>query len=151
MSTSRQLTKFQILQRYQHTPVGSKASKMPFLELVAVAIHSIAVQLFNADTGLHKDAVWPSDETYRKNNLGPRWPTPFSLFDYALWDQYPDGPADAAGYWAENRIFGGVVLFGRGDDGAGVCFHVASLAEKRFTLRYEKPLVNETKTHSLTL
>lgn len=30
-------------------------------------------------------------------------------------DQYPDGDADVVGYWAENRIFGGVVLLDRSD------------------------------------
>jgi hypothetical protein len=38
--------------------------------------------------------------------------------------QYPDGLADVAGYWAEDQIFGGVVLFDRsqswcGSDGEG--------------------------------
>jgi hypothetical protein len=37
------------------------------------------------------------------------------------YDQYPDGLADVAGYWAEDRIFGGVVLFDRGDSGYEVC------------------------------
>ncbi|KAI1020993.1 hypothetical protein LB503_009995 [Fusarium chuoi] len=32
-------------------------------------------------------------------------------------DQYPNGAADTAGYWAEARIFGGVVVFDRGKDG----------------------------------
>ncbi|KAL2272638.1 hypothetical protein FJTKL_06252 [Diaporthe vaccinii] len=39
------------LQRYQDTPVGSKASKMPFVELVAVTIHNVAVELFKLVDG----------------------------------------------------------------------------------------------------
>lgn len=94
---------------------------MPFLELVAVATHTIAVNLYKLDLGLHKHAAQPSGENSKKNDQLGRWSLPFCVRFYAR-KEYPDGPADAAGYWAENRIFGGVVLFGRGDDGTGVCF-----------------------------
>ncbi|KAG8163372.1 hypothetical protein KVR01_006669 [Diaporthe batatas] len=116
------------LQQYQNTPIGSKASKMPFLELVAVTIHNIAVELFKlVNGGFHKDVIWPSDEAYQERNWS-RWPTPFCLLHYSKPEQYPDGIADLAGYWAEDRIFGGVVLFGRGtnDTGStydGIWFH----------------------------
>ena len=30
-------------------------------------------------------------------------------------ERYPRGKADVAGYWAEGKIFGGVVVFDRGD------------------------------------
>ncbi|KAL1867496.1 hypothetical protein Daus18300_006340 [Diaporthe australafricana] len=107
------------LQRYQNTPVGSKASKMPFIELVAVAVHSIAVELMNLDVGLHKDATRPSEEASVENTCSRRRATPFKLRFYSTPEQYPDGAAEMAGYWAEDRIFGGVVLFGRGEDGTG--------------------------------
>ena len=32
---------------------------------------------------------------------------------YCDYEQYPRGVADGVGYWAEGRIFGGVVLFDR--------------------------------------
>jgi hypothetical protein len=32
-------------------------------------------------------------------------------------EQYPEGIADMVGYWAENRILGGVALFDRGPSG----------------------------------
>lgn len=88
---------------------------MPFFELVAVTMHSIAAQLFRlVDGGFHKSPSWPGDDVYQQENL-LRPPTPFSLVNY--WKpQYPDGVADIVGYWAEDRIFGGVVLFGRGND-----------------------------------
>lgn len=37
--------------------------------------------------------------------------------DYSNWEQYPNGVADMVGYWAEFWIFGGVVLFDRGESG----------------------------------
>jgi hypothetical protein len=45
----------------------------------------------------------------------------FFHVDYMDHRQYPNGLADMAGYWAEDRIFGGVVLFDRGDSGYEVC------------------------------
>ncbi|KAG6364173.1 hypothetical protein INS49_005771 [Diaporthe citri] len=42
-------------------------------------------------------------------------PTPFFVGGYAASDRYPNGWADVAGYWAEHHIFGGVVLFDRGE------------------------------------
>lgn len=40
---------------------------------------------------------------------------PFSLISVWSHDGYPNGLADVVGYWAEARIFGGVVLFDRGE------------------------------------
>lgn len=71
------------------------------------------MELFKlVDEGFHKNVTWPSDEAY-KNKNGARWPTPFCLLHYSKPEQYPDGAADVAGYWAEDRIFGGVVPSGR--------------------------------------
>lgn len=44
-----------------------------------------------------------------------RPPTAFSNRIYVAIEQYPNGVADAVGYWAEARIFGGVVVFNRGE------------------------------------
>lgn len=111
---------------------------MPFLELAAVTIHNIAVELFKlVNGGFHKDIIWPSDEAYREQNWS-RFPTPFCLLHYSKPEQYPDGIADLAGYWAEDRIFGGVVLFGRGTNDTGVCStsNPATLVPSRMRLNY---------------
>ena len=42
-------------------------------------------------------------------------PTPFAHPAYRYPEQYPRGLADVAGYWAESKIFGGVVVFDRGE------------------------------------
>ncbi|CAP67156.1 uncharacterized protein PODANS_1_21720 [Podospora anserina S mat+] len=56
------------------------------------------------------------------DGLKPRWekdiephPTLFYHVNYLDYDRYTHGLADVAGYWAEDRIFGGVVLFDRGE------------------------------------
>ena len=47
-------------------------------------------------------------------------PTLFFHCDYLDHEQYPNGLADIAGYWAEDRILGGVVVFDRGQSGLEV-------------------------------
>lgn len=46
-------------------------------------------------------------------------PTVFSHDSYEAFDQYPQGVADTVG--AESRLFGGAVLFDRGEGDADVC------------------------------
>lgn len=84
----------------------------------------MAAELYKlVDGGFHKNTVWPSDEAYQERRWS-RFSTPFCLLRYSKAEQYPEGAADMVGYWAEDRIFGGVVLFGRGKDGTGVRFHI---------------------------
>lgn len=90
--------------RYQHIAVGSKDSEMPFLELVAIAVHSIAVDLFKLGLGLTKYAAQPSDGNHSEEDWSGRRFWPFHVRDYIL-REYPDGPADTAGYWAKNCKF----------------------------------------------
>lgn len=92
------------------------------MELVAVALHEIAVLLFQLDFQLHKggkadiDYVtnWriPPSELEGLVDVPPR-PTLFSHHAYLDADIYPNGVADIVGYWAEDRILGGVAIFDR--------------------------------------
>jgi hypothetical protein len=41
------------------------------------------------------------------------FPTLFAHGSYVDHEQCPEGVADMAGYWAGDRIFGGVILFNR--------------------------------------
>ncbi|KAK4148634.1 hypothetical protein C8A00DRAFT_47553 [Chaetomidium leptoderma] len=103
---------------YQSASPGSRGFNTRLIELVARAVHEIAVWLYKQDTNRHKDdafGLWrpPQDEvrffphTFPSTLLCHAW--------YRDHDQYPEGIADCVGYWAEARIFGGVVLFDRRD------------------------------------
>lgn len=132
-------TQLKVLNRYQSVPVGSRASKLPLIELIAVAVHALAVQVFTeVDGGFHKHEKWPSDDYYNEDSLTWREkkPTPFLLWlTYDCPEQYPHGVADVAAYWAEDRIFGGVILFGRGKSGKEVrCFVPLPLTSLRCAL-----------------
>ncbi|KAK7993256.1 hypothetical protein PG989_006637 [Apiospora arundinis] len=106
---------------FQAASPGSRAFNVRLVELVAVALHQIAVVIYRLDEGLHKnDGVhdWKppeSDKVFWNNHPDGPLPTLFQHAWYLAYDQYPNGVADMAGYWAESRILGGVVLFDRRD------------------------------------
>lgn len=104
---------------------GSVAFKLRLLELLVITCHDIAVFLYQLDDGAHKHAEWaawlmekhaslPEKESQRTRSMY-RLPTPFFVGRYAASDTYPNGVADVVGYWVEHHIFGGVVLFDRGE------------------------------------
>lgn len=87
--------------------------------MIAVSIHQIAVYLYKLDLNLggHQNYfTWepPEDDT-AFYQFYPDGKLPSLVFhkQYRDYDQYPDGVADIVGYWAETRVFGGVVLFDR--------------------------------------
>ena len=95
------------------------------MEMIAIACYDIAAFLFHSvDGGLHKGTqIWRRDPSTLRLlllNVEPP-PTVFFRKDYDAIDQYPQGGADMVGYWAEYRIFGGVVLFDRGESEIEVC------------------------------
>jgi hypothetical protein len=109
---------------------GTTAWKLRLLELITTACHDIAVYIYQMDGGVHKHAeheAWrdnklqtlPENDLMGRNTLPP--PTLFWTGAYMDWPQYPNGLADMAGYWAEMRIFGGIVLFDRGESENEVC------------------------------
>ncbi|KAF2493089.1 hypothetical protein BU16DRAFT_466381 [Lophium mytilinum] len=120
------------VQAYQNTVIGSREYKLRLLEMIAVACHSIAALLYKEVKG---DAIpterslyqpppitYPPsyDGTIRKPVARPPYlvlPTDFYHMSYQAIEQYPDGIANVVGYWAELRIFGGVVVFDRGESG----------------------------------
>ncbi|CCT68013.1 uncharacterized protein FFUJ_06767 [Fusarium fujikuroi IMI 58289] len=110
------------IEKYQHAEIGSRAFKTRLVELVAVALHEIAVLLFQLDFQLHRGGK--ADIDYVTNwripasvleglvDVPPR-PTLFSHHAYLDADIYPNGVADIVGFWAEDRILGGVAIFDR--------------------------------------
>ena len=100
----------QLLHDYHSASPGSRVFKAGLTELVAVSIHQIAIILYklNFDLGNHHDwAAWvaPTSDTifYRMYPVG-KLPTLFFHHQYRNDKQYPQGPADIVGYWAESQI-----------------------------------------------
>ncbi|KAL2258386.1 hypothetical protein VTK26DRAFT_8322 [Humicola hyalothermophila] len=120
------------MQHYQNAAPGSREFNMRLVELVAATIHQIAVFLFDAEDKLHSkeeiDAVvsWKKESQWIELEPGGRRifqeyrdprPTLFYHSSYLDHDQYPHSLADVAGYWAEDRILGGIAVFDRGESG----------------------------------
>lgn len=120
------------LRRYQKTPPGSSEWTLPLIELVAVAIHRIVVLLYKAkNPDIH--SCIRMDRICSTTACGKTTfhPTPFCLPQYGNPNQYPEGVAELPRYWAEDRIFGGVVISGRGESGVEVSFEAASMQTKQ--------------------
>ncbi|KAM0425348.1 hypothetical protein ACHAPT_009404 [Fusarium lateritium] len=102
---------------YQHAEPGSRAFNVRLVELVAVTLHQIGALLYQLDFRLHHGDIesitnWRLEATDDMISIDPR-PTLFNHHAYLDNDIYPEGVADIVGYWAEDRILGGVALFDR--------------------------------------
>lgn len=95
----------QLARRYLAASPGSKAFKIRLIELMTVSVHQIVgyIYILDLDLGSHKGPPKEDSEI----------PIFFLHSHYKDIDQYPDGVADAVGYWAEAQIFGGIILFDR--------------------------------------
>ncbi|KAK1766304.1 hypothetical protein QBC33DRAFT_579124 [Phialemonium atrogriseum] len=112
-----------VLAAFQKSQPGSKEFNLRLIELVVVACHQIGASLFKLDGGGHRHEVHNSwlakarqeEETGTKRRLYHPPPAAFFHRFYERHEQYPMGVADVVGYWSEGRIFGGVVVFDRGE------------------------------------
>ncbi|KAK0670277.1 hypothetical protein QBC41DRAFT_390009, partial [Cercophora samala] len=118
-----------VLNAYQQAAPGSKLFATRLIELVAVALHEFGALLYQLDFCVHKggreavDAIakWkiPSKPESYTWMTDEEWCAPdsvctvFNSRHYLDHDIYPQGVADVVGYWAEDRILGGVVVFDR--------------------------------------
>lgn len=84
---------------------------MHLLELVTIVIHDFIGDTF---TTCHPNGEPPQNEGYNGSPVREGAASLSTMF-YTKSNQYPKGIADVVGYWAEAHIFGGAVVFYRGD------------------------------------
>lgn len=112
-----------LLDAFQSARPQSRAFHLRLIELTAVAIHQIAVYLFQLGETYHDPATthgadiaavtqWEPEPCEDLVRVEP-WPTLFTHRYFDAYNKYPEGVADMVGYWAEDRILGGVALFDR--------------------------------------
>ena len=79
----------------------------------------MAVWLHNQDHCIPPDdplRLWRPSPEDLKSLYNNKYPPVLFLHEwYQDYERYPNGVADCVGFWAEARIFGGVVLFDRRD------------------------------------
>lgn len=121
------------MQAFEHSEPGTDAFLFRLLELLSRSIHCIAVSIdvtatkshagdIEAATTYHQPPMMvPVGRNMRAYPLPPPHGSLFFHRKYKNHEHYTFGRADMAGYWAEDRIFGGVVLFDRGASGTEVC------------------------------
>ncbi|KAF1988960.1 hypothetical protein K402DRAFT_11778 [Aulographum hederae CBS 113979] len=111
-----------VAQGYQDAPLGSEAFKTHLIELLAISCHDVGACLFQqAGGGLRPTVLKPlPDWMLERLHPVPSPPTCFVHAGYSNLEEYPNGVGDIVGYWVENQIFGGVVVFDRGESGTEV-------------------------------
>ncbi|TVY13463.1 hypothetical protein LARI1_G009151 [Lachnellula arida] len=115
-NTYTTLVDAKLAQAYQDASPGSGEFYLRLLELLAVACHDIAALVYvDTQPGLRRAG---QSLEQRLAALEGR-PTDLMHEDYYDLQQYPKGVGDVVGYWAEYHLFGGVVLFDRGESGTG--------------------------------
>lgn len=112
--------------------------------MIAVSIHQISVYLYKLDLniggtrttslGNHLKMIRSSTNSILMANFQAL----SSTSSTGITTKYPNGVADIVGYWAETRVFGGVVLFDRREpsqkEGHEDVSSSASVAEIEFML-----------------
>lgn len=103
----------QLVRAYQSASQGSKQFNTRLVELVALAIHQLAVQVFKMKLNLHHhgdvDSVvfWvrpkPADWEGDWHEIPPR-PTIFNHPGFHEHDIYPEAEADMVGYWVRGAF-----------------------------------------------
>jgi hypothetical protein len=123
-----------VLDAYRKTPLGSPIFNTRLIELIAIAVHQIAGWMYEQGPLLSEDdelMSWRPKlamDTERLREIYPKG-LPATFFQHSWYHDDNMCIADQVGYWAENRILGGVVLFdrrdlklcSRADVGLGVC------------------------------
>ncbi|KAF2749455.1 hypothetical protein M011DRAFT_475549 [Sporormia fimetaria CBS 119925] len=114
------------IEAYQKAEKCSSEFTRRMMEIVAILCHDIAVYLYTKyEGGIRKPSSPPPQPEpvvlpgFEDIKFAPIPPLPAEFFhhSYLDWEQYPNGVADIVGYWAEYRLFGGVMLFDRGESG----------------------------------
>ncbi|CRK14895.1 hypothetical protein BN1708_011300 [Verticillium longisporum] len=110
----------ELLPSFQSSSTSSRGFALRLLELTSSAVHQIAVLLFQLNLRVHDRTTtdnlnvdeatsWECPPDMRARVV-PH-PTLFTQSHFVAHEQCPDGIADMVGYWAEDRILGGVILF----------------------------------------
>ena len=135
----------QVAQNFQDAPSGSRENHLRLLEIAAASVHSLAGMIYASG---HKDMDLkppePSGGRHRLFHTTDGFYVNFYHTAYQRFEDFPFGLLNVVGYWAETELFGGVVLFERGEEGSGVrCFHWF----------LAKPILTDTRslTHSFIL
>ena len=117
------LTRLQLVQSYQNAPLNTREHDLRLLEITAASINALAGIIYLAyhpETEL-KPLKLSIDEDFDYTfHHSPKRHVDFYHTGYEAYEKYPFGLLNMVGYWAEDKLFGGVLLFDRGESGSEV-------------------------------
>ncbi|KAK4043659.1 hypothetical protein C8A01DRAFT_43415 [Parachaetomium inaequale] len=117
-----------VVNAFQSAPFGKRHFQLRLIELVTLAVHQMAAQLFNKNLRTHDKHLGPSSDSIEAVVFwASQKPVHVSgvlnaeahFFTHPSYDNlssYPKRAGDVVGYWAEGRILGGVVSFAASED-----------------------------------
>ena len=117
------LTRSQLVQKYQNAPLDTREHDLCLLEMTAASINALAGIIYLA---CHPDTDLKPPKPSIDQGFDYSFPLPdvrpidFYHTSYEAYERYPFGLLNVVGYWAEDKLFGGVLLFDRGESGAEV-------------------------------
>ena len=117
------LTRLQLVQKYQNAPLNTREHDLRLLEITAASINALAGIIYLAfhPASKLKPPKWLPDQDFHYSFYrSQKRPIEFYCTHYEAYERYPFGLLNVVGYWAEDKLFGGVLLFDRGESGAEV-------------------------------
>ena len=107
----------QLAQAYQNS--HDDQGDLRLLEITAAAFHALAAMLYHS---FHPDIDLQPPYEITAFHASSHYYVDLYHTEYKdYYQRYPYGLLNLVGYWTETQIFGGVVLFDRGDSGEEVC------------------------------
>ena len=119
----RMLTTLQLVQNYQNAPLNTREHDLRLLEVTAVSINALAGIIYLAyhpETELKPPKPSIDQDFNYSFHHSKRRHVDFYHTAYEAYERYPFGLLNVVGYWAEDKLFGGVLLFDRGESGSEV-------------------------------
>ncbi|KAF6230551.1 hypothetical protein HO133_004895 [Letharia lupina] len=109
----------QLAQNYQNAPLGSPEHDLRLLEITAASLNALAGMIY---ASFHPETVLkPQESPSAQQDLlffeTDQFYVDFYHTKYKEFERYPFGLLNVVGYWAETQLFGGVLLFDRGESG----------------------------------
>ena len=109
-------------QNYQNAPLGTREHELRLLEIAAASVNALAGIIyasFHPNTNIRpqtnqKGYTYPFVET---DDFYVRF---YHTGYHQRFGNYPFGLLNVVGYWAESELFGGVIVFERGESDSEV-------------------------------
>lgn len=110
-----------VAQNYQDALPGSRENHLRLLETAAASVHALAGMIYASNNeDMDVKPPEPPGGHLRQFDTTDGFYVNFYHTAYKRFEEFPFGLLNVVGYWAETELFGGVVLFERGEGDSGI-------------------------------